>query len=235
STIVASVAPRSWAWPAAARPSAASTGSVRVDVVRIASPSIPGSIQVAGMLLEERERHDVERPAVRALQPHARRHPVLIRLEPTRGTQAPAVARLQSRKLELGARRRQIVAAETRELEELFRHLDANRVRADILGARVAAAVAEEARSRPLAACLERLAEHVQRRLHAQRSAPSIVGAPKPRSASGTSKPTIVASLATALAVGRTLVALMASPPHRRHGAVILLGSLGSRRAVRDR
>src|SRR5690606_32666674 len=50
--------------------------------------------------------------------------------------------------------------------EKLARHLDANRMRAEIEIARVAAAVAEEAGARVLAAHLERLAVDVDRWMH---------------------------------------------------------------------
>src|SRR6185503_14541612 len=51
-------------------------------------------VEVDGELLQQRERHDLERARVRALQQHARRHALLVRFEPARRAQAPAVARI---------------------------------------------------------------------------------------------------------------------------------------------
>src|SRR5687768_15989635 len=78
-------------------------------------------------------------------------------------------------------RRREVVAAEARELEKLFGDFDANGMRADVLVARIAAAVAEKARLGPVVATLQRFTEHVDGRIHgrafelrtcAERSAP---------------------------------------------------------------
>src|SRR5690606_37941753 len=136
-------------------------GTVEQEESRIGAAAARQSVQIRGELLQEIERHDLERALVRAFQDHARRHAVLVRLEPTGGAKAPAVARLQARETVLGHRRREVVAAEARELEELPRDPDADRMRAEILVARVAAAVAEEAGTGTLAAGLERLAEDV--------------------------------------------------------------------------
>ena len=84
--------------------------------------------------------------------------PGLERLAPARGAQAPAIAGLEPGKIEIGLRRREVVAARLGEGEELRRHLDADRVQPDILGSGVTAAGAEEAGQRPLRAALERLA-----------------------------------------------------------------------------
>src|SRR5690606_26480181 len=100
---------------------------------------------------------------------HARRHTVPISLEPARRAQAPAVAGHEAGEAELRLRGRQVVAAEAGEPEERRRDLDTYSVRAHVLGAGVAAAVPKEAGQRALAACLERLAEHVDGFIHGRR------------------------------------------------------------------
>src|SRR5688572_18146978 len=103
---------------------------------------------------------------MRALQHDARCHALLMRLEPTRGAQAPAIAGLQPRKIELGMRRREVVAAKARELEKVLRDLHADGMGAGVLVARVAAAVAKKAGLGPIATALKRFAEHVDGRIH---------------------------------------------------------------------
>src|SRR5258706_13545374 len=75
--------------------------------------------------------------------------------------QAPAVARLQAAKAQLGLRRDQIVAALHAELEELFAHLHADEVRHPVLALRGAAAVAEIAGEGRVAAGAQLAAEDV--------------------------------------------------------------------------
>src|SRR5688572_10477412 len=101
-------------------------------------------VQIDGELLEQRERHDLECARVSASQHDARCHALLVCLEPARSAQAPAVAGLQPWKVELRPRGGEIVAAEARELEEVLRDLDADRMRADVLIAGVTATVAKK-------------------------------------------------------------------------------------------
>ena len=68
--------------------------------------------------------------------------------------EAPTVAWLEACKAVLWAWRRQVVACLLAELEELSSHYRTNRVRASVLAARVAAAIAEKTRERFVAARL---------------------------------------------------------------------------------
>jgi len=129
-------------------------------------PAGDHSVEIRGQPAHEIERHNLERALVRRAQVDARRHTGLVSFLPARGAQAPAVAGLQARETELGSRRREIVAAEARELEKFLRDLDADRVRAQIVVARVAAAVAEESRHRVLATRFERFPEYVDGIVH---------------------------------------------------------------------
>ena len=83
------------------------------------------------------------------------------RLLPPRCAQAPLVAGLQAGKAELQVGSRKIVSCCLGKRQELSRQDDANRVRPDVLWARIAAAVAVKAGNRPFAARLQRTAEHV--------------------------------------------------------------------------
>ena len=67
------------------------------------------------------DRHELERPLVRRAEYDVRRPTRLVRLEPTRRAEAPAVARLQTGEAPLGTRRREVVADRAAELEELPR------------------------------------------------------------------------------------------------------------------
>src|SRR5205807_8455963 len=81
--------------------------------------------------------------------------------QPVDGRYAPAVPRLEPREPVLGDRRAQVVADALLVLEELLAHDRADRVAAEITGARAAAPVAVETGQRIVAALLERPAEHV--------------------------------------------------------------------------
>ena len=82
-------------------------------------------------------------------------------LLPARRTQAPAIARLQARKTELGGWGREIIAAGFRVREKPWGHDCTDRVTAHIFTARVAAPVAEETSHGFQRADLEPLAEHI--------------------------------------------------------------------------
>jgi len=90
-----------------------------------------------------------------------RRGPGFEGFAPARGAEAPAVARLKSRKAELRAWRGEVVAGRLGKGEELGGRLDADRVQADIFGAGMTAARAIESGERAVRAAGQRLAEHV--------------------------------------------------------------------------
>ena len=96
---------------------------------------------------------------------HGRGAAGVVGLEPARGAHAPAVAGLEARKSRLRARRRQIVSGLATEREELRVDDRADRVAAQVLGPRRAAAVAEEAGQRPARAFEQRAADDVPVRI----------------------------------------------------------------------
>src|SRR5215475_2625024 len=104
----------------------------------------PASRRVHRKAFEIGERTVCERAFMRGAQDHARRLTGLERFLPTRRAQAPAIARLEAAEAELRHRRGKIVAGGFGEREKFGGHDDANRVAADVLAARVAAAVAKE-------------------------------------------------------------------------------------------
>src|SRR3990172_4508217 len=112
--------------------------------------------EVDGVALEVLEIDQFERRLMGRPKNDARGAARLKRLAPARGAQAPAVAGLEPREIEIGLRRRKIVATRLGEGEELGRHLDADRVQADILRPSVTAAGAENPGGRPLGPALER-------------------------------------------------------------------------------
>src|SRR4051794_3884497 len=85
----------------------------------------------------------------------------LQRLLPARGAQTPAVVGLESRKAERGLRSGEIIPAFTRELQERGGHMRTDNMPADVFGAGVAAAVAEEARQWARATLRQRAAQYV--------------------------------------------------------------------------
>ena len=91
---------------------------------------------------------EFERRFMRGFQDHVGRASGLERFLPAGGAKAPAVARFQSRKLILGMRRREIVAARFRVFEKRLGHPDADHMHAVIAFARPAATVAEPAGER---------------------------------------------------------------------------------------
>src|SRR5262245_22807381 len=113
--------------------------------------------------LEVGERAVAERAFVRGAQDNAGR---LTRLEcflPTRRTETPTVAGLQAGKAEFRHRGRKVVAAGFGEFEKRGGHDGADRVAAEVLSTRVAAAVAKKPGHRIDRAELEPVAEHVAR------------------------------------------------------------------------
>ena len=138
----------------------ASASSARLPRTR--PPSAPGiGGHVDGVALERVERHDLERPLVRARHHDVRGRAGLLRPQPVQRGHAPAVAGHQAGERELGPRRLQVVADRALVLEELRRDDRADRVAAEVLRPGRAAAVAVEAGQRIVAAGLQRAAEHV--------------------------------------------------------------------------
>ena len=118
------------------------------------------------MLLQRGERNFFQRCLVRGLKDHGRSHVGQIGLKPPRRTQAPSIARSESRKVHLRDRCGEVITLLPGKGEEIGCHFDADRVRTDILGARVAAAIAIKTCPGFLTAILERTAQHVARCLH---------------------------------------------------------------------
>src|SRR6266571_1318278 len=114
--------------------------------IRLVGNVRPGSGQVHCKAFEIGERAVVESAFVRGAQHHTGR---LARVEcflPTGCAQAPTVSGFEPAKAELRHRCRKIVAAGFGKLEKGSGHDGANRVAADVLPPRVAAAVAKEPR-----------------------------------------------------------------------------------------
>src|SRR5689334_10361201 len=113
------------------------------------------------MLAERLQGGELERQRVRRLEDDARRDSRVERLLPPVGAQTPPVALAEPGKAPLRVRRRKVVPDGAAELEELVAHHRADRVHAEVLAARPAAAVAPEAGHRVEPARLERPTEHV--------------------------------------------------------------------------
>src|SRR5579875_1518869 len=124
------------------------------------------SAQVERIALQNVKRNDGEGRLMRRRQPDPRRLAGGERLLPALGAQAPAIAGLQTGEAELGHRRRQVVAARTREGEAFGVDLGAYRMPAPILGTGVAAAVAIKPGQGLCAAQGERLAQNIARVAH---------------------------------------------------------------------
>ena len=123
--------------------------------------TLPALIQIDRVPLEIVQRDDRERFFVRGREHHRRRDAGIERLAPASGAETPAIAGLQSGKTDFRLRRGQVVATFCGEREELCRHARADDVQTEIVRARVAAAVAEEAGARFDRAGLESAAQHV--------------------------------------------------------------------------
>jgi hypothetical protein len=131
----------------------------RRNAARGVTGAMPGVPVVVG--LEIGERHDLERAAMGRLEEHLGRLARLMRLEPARRAEAPAVAVLEAGEAVFGAWRGKIVAAGARELEELGRHQRTDRVRPYIVGVGLAAAATVPTRLGRVAAGGQRIAEDV--------------------------------------------------------------------------
>lgn len=80
---------------------------------------------------------------------------------PAWGTEAPAVAGLEAGEAPLQVGRGKVVADRLGERQEVGRHDDANGMRADVFGTRIAVAIAEKAGHRRRAASCQLAAEDV--------------------------------------------------------------------------
>jgi uncharacterized protein len=116
------------------------------------------------MAQEQLERHNLQRALVRRREDHRRGHARIHALEPPGGANAPAVAGLQTGKLELGPRRGEIVAQLLAPREKRGGYLHAHGVAAGVFRAGVAVAVTKEPGERGVRAWLERTTKDVARR-----------------------------------------------------------------------
>jgi hypothetical protein len=123
----------------------------------------PGLVSIHSMRLEIFQIAKRQACLVRSREYDLRCMPRVERFLPTRRAEAPSVAGLQTRKSELQVRRREIVADRLGKRQKIGRHYHAHRVRANVLGARVAAAVAEKAGHRRRAADRELTSQHIFR------------------------------------------------------------------------
>lgn len=103
---------------------------------------------------------------VRGPQPHPWRRARRQRFLPAAGTQAPAVAGLETGKPERRHRRGQVIAARLGERQELVRHHRTDGVLASIVRTCIAAAVTVEAGDRIIATGFQGLPQHVDRFCH---------------------------------------------------------------------
>jgi len=110
------------------------------------------------------EGHNPQGRLVRGFQAHGWRHAVLKGLFPPGRAQAPKVARPKAWEAVLGCRRRQVIAAGSREREKLLRHLRADDVPSHVVVARGAAPVSEEAGHWPAGS--RALLEHAPEDVH---------------------------------------------------------------------
>src|SRR5262249_19891381 len=100
---------------------------------------------------------------MRGAQDDARRLAGLESFLPTGCAEAPTVAGLEAAKAEFRHRRRKVVAAGSRKLEKPRGHDGADRVAADVLSPRIAAAVAKEPRHGIYRAHFQPITDHISR------------------------------------------------------------------------
>lgn len=119
------------------------------------------------------ERHDFQRVLMCRLKNYGARRARLLYLQPSRRTDTPAVAWLQSGKSILGHWSGEIIAQMSRHCEKFLSHDTADCVHAKVFRARTATTVSVEAGHWLAAACFEGLAQHIllNRRLSAGHSA----------------------------------------------------------------
>src|SRR5512135_2922770 len=125
------------------------------------APAQAPSMRVQREFLERRERNHCQRFLVRRREDDRRRDAGFEGLPPRGRAHAPAIARLQPGKSELGHRRDEVVPLSARELEERRGHLRADDVKAEVLRAGIAATVPKESGARRRRAWREDAAKHV--------------------------------------------------------------------------
>src|SRR5690606_33243102 len=150
------------------------------------------SVEVERVALERREGHVAQDRLVRRLEHHARRAPGLPGLDPAKHVQAPPVAVLEPPEAKLRPGRDEVVAVLDAEGEELVGHLHAHEVRDAVVPVGRAAAVAEVAGERRVAARAKLAAQDValaaEHLLLAHRARASMMRLSRSRSAGITSK-----------------------------------------------
>src|SRR6266571_922766 len=119
------------------------------------------SVQIERVALQRLQRDVLEDVLVRGFEDHLWRHAGLVGLDPAQHVKAPAVPGCEALEAHLRARRGEIVAARAAELEKLRGRLDAHQVRDPVRVVRRAAAVAEKAGERRVAAGEQRTPEDV--------------------------------------------------------------------------
>ena len=117
------------------------------------------------VLLQKFERDDFQRPLVRRGQHDWRGYVLLEQLEPPTRADAPAIAGLEPRKIEVGTRGREIVSHQPAMVEKFLRDFHAHGVAADVLVARVAVTVAKKAGARRVRTWFQGTAENIARRV----------------------------------------------------------------------
>jgi hypothetical protein len=150
-----SIGPAPWT----ARDRSTPTAALRRAAVGVDRSRIVGHVD--RVLLEDVERHGLERPLMRGGEDDERGDARLVGAQPRVRSHAPAVARLESGKAVVGRRGAQIVADALLILEEFLADDGANRVAPEVGRPGAAAAVAVEARERIGAADGKRATEHV--------------------------------------------------------------------------
>ena len=93
-------------------------------------------------------------------------HLLLVGLQPAGGAQAPAVAGLQTGEAEFRVGGGQVIAAKPRILQKVLGDFHAHRMRADVIVARISAAVAKESGQWVFTAGQQGFAKHVEGFVH---------------------------------------------------------------------
>jgi Peptide methionine sulfoxide reductase len=136
----------------------------------IGTGAVPSS-EIDGVALEVSKLDDLERGLMRRRENDPWRAPRHEGFTPPRGAKAPAVSGLEAGKAVLRARCREIVAPRLGEGEELFSHLDADGMQAQIFGAGMTTARAIKASERALRASRKRFTEDVSLRTRSSSNA----------------------------------------------------------------
>ena len=119
------------------------------------------SVQVDGKLPQQFEWGDFQCSLMCSLQVYSGRHAILVCFQPAVGAETPAVTFFKTRKAKLRHGCGQVIALESGIIEKFRGDLDAYCMRANILSAGIAEAIAEKSGQRRLAALLQWLTEDV--------------------------------------------------------------------------